>query len=208
MVGSIHDKFYAVRIARDRRSAFYGRLLDGFGELVDDNFDAIAGGEHFGQSSGAEEFSVIDDDDAVADLFDLRKDMRAEENGLAFGLKGEQEIEHFLASGRVESGSGFVEHQELRAGEECLSEAETLHHAAGVFADAEVFVTGEADFGDKIADEIVRPVGRLTGEFQVEAQQLWRGEVLIEREILGEKPDFLFGAQVARLMAEHADFAG
>ena len=54
---------------------------------------------------------MIDDDYAVGELFQFRKVVGTEENGLSQGLEREQVLADIPASRGIETGGGLIQHQ-------------------------------------------------------------------------------------------------
>src|SRR5215831_13545766 len=123
---------------------------------------------------------MIDDDDAVADLFYLREDVRTEEHRFARNLQGYQQIEHLLAPGWIEPRRRLIQHKQLRIGEQRLRDSQPLHHAAGVLTDFQVLVAVQPDAPEHFADPAVsrRPP---SAQSKVEAKEFRTGEVFVER---------------------------
>ena len=196
------------------RAAFHcganarGRLLEAIGHAIGRDLDAVAAGQHVFQAPGSHQFAAIDNHHAVANLFHFRKDVRAQEDGLAFGLQARQDLQHLAAAGRIEAAGGLVEDHELRVAQQRLRDADALHHAARVLADPQVLVARQLDLLEHVRDERFGARRVPPGQGQVQPQEFGRRQVFIEREIFRQEADLGFGADVAGRMAQHADLAG
>ncbi len=69
--------------------------------------------------------TVIDDDDVAAGLFDFRKDVRAEDDGVVAREAGDQLPGLLLLLG-IEAGGGLVQNQHGRVVNDRLREADAL----------------------------------------------------------------------------------
>ena len=87
---------------------------------------------HLGQSPDIDEHSLPQDAHPVTERFDLGKDVRGQEYGLAalFGL--EHAVPEGLLHERVESARRLVEHQQVGPGHEAGDEDQLLPVALGV----------------------------------------------------------------------------
>src|SRR5258708_2948662 len=85
-----------------------------------------------------------DDAHAVADVLDLREDVRRKEHCRATFSRFVQKLVELLLIERVEPAGGLVEDQQLRPVHESEEDAELLLVAAGVFAESPAQVEVEA----------------------------------------------------------------
>lgn len=83
-----HNDFHGIRVALDVRTAFSEIDAKFVAQLIGDDFDAVAGAEQFVSGSGADQAATVNDDYAIADLFDFRENVRAEEDRFAGGFEG------------------------------------------------------------------------------------------------------------------------
>src|ERR1035437_5137708 len=79
--------------------------------------------------AGLQNFSALDDDDAVADFRQLGKDVRTDENRLlALGQKHEK-FAQFNPGARVEAGGRFIENQNVRVVNQRAAKTDALLHS-------------------------------------------------------------------------------
>ena len=91
-------------------------------------------GEQFLERAHRLDFSAVINHHAIANIFDVGKQMAAENHGLAAPRQRQNQILHFAAADRVEAGSRFVQDDEIRIIDQRLRQADAALHAFGKFA--------------------------------------------------------------------------
>jgi len=79
----------------------------------------------------------------ITDAFHIRENVRGEQHG-RFPFDGRENAENFFSADGVERGSRFVAQEQLGLVQQCLRNAETLFHAAGIARDF-LFCTFQSD---------------------------------------------------------------
>ena len=101
----------------------------------------------------------IDDRDAGAELLELRKDVAADQDGLAERPEFPEEFAKLDPRPWVESRCRLVEEEHLRVVDEGVGQAEPLLHAARQSLDVGVALVGEVHEFEQVADDPL-PGGR------------------------------------------------
>jgi hypothetical protein len=78
------------------------------GQVIGHNLDLVSRAKEFLERTGTNQTTAVDDDGTVADLFDLRENVRAKENCFTRGFQVVNEIFHFQASRGIEARGWFV----------------------------------------------------------------------------------------------------
>lgn len=91
------------------------------------------------------DLTSVENNDTVADIFDIAEEMTCHDYGLAAFFQHMNQVLDFTAAERVESGGGFVENQEGRVIDHCLGKPDTARHSFGKFSDGAVLCMGESD---------------------------------------------------------------
>ena len=140
------------------------------GDFENDGFGAARSSLEIADGVGGDELSFIDDDDLLAGLLDLGKDVSAENDGV---LSGEifDEVASLVDLLGVEAGGGFVENQDVRIVNDRLREADPLPVAFGELAEELVFYVGDGTALGNVIDTFLQlgsgEAFQLTDEFEV-----------------------------------------
>ena len=87
-----------------------------------------AGRQKLLHASLEDEPTRFDDDELLADLLDLREQVRGHEHRHAVVREGPQHGTNLGDPVGIEPIGGFVEHEQLRTGEQCSTDAQPLTH--------------------------------------------------------------------------------
>src|SRR5260370_8600925 len=66
---------------------------------------------------------------AVAELFDIRENVRTHEDSFSFGAERGNQVAHLATADWIESTHWFIEEHNIRIIDEGLSQTDPLHHA-------------------------------------------------------------------------------
>ena len=160
--------------------------------VADDvELDEAAVGFAFGFEVGlVDDLAVLEDDDFVADLFDVGEEMGAEQDVHAvLLLHFLDELEHALAGGGVEAIGGFVEDDEFGAVDNGLRELGHLFHAERVGADFAVARFAEADVKENFVGFFESRGFGQARDFAHQAEEGDGGHVADERIVFGHVAD-------------------
>src|SRR6185437_4132365 len=128
-------------------------------QLVDDDLDPARLIQEIFHCAHLLERALLDDSDAIANLFHFGENVRAEENGFALRFERENQFANFFSADGVQAGRRFIENDELRIVHQRLREADALDHATRKFADLETGVSIEFYLRQHLGNE------RVAGEF-------------------------------------------
>ena len=129
-----------------------GKVGDGPGEGVrvgagdGDGLAELIGAEELVDPPFGAHRAVGDDADSRAQALDLAEEVGADEDRDAFGEgEGAQQLSDLGHAPRVEAVGGLVQHQELRATQECPGDTEALTHAERIGARPILAALAQAD---------------------------------------------------------------
>ena len=142
-------------------------------------------------------------DSASADV------LGGDEERPALGLEPGELVPDRLAQDRVDARGGLVEQEQRRLVDERAGELEAPLHAAGELAGPAAARLPQLDQLEHLADAPPAAPDEHPEQRRDEVDVLVRGEVGVERELLGHVADLLAGrpAEAARVLAQHLDFA-
>ena len=146
-------------------------------------------GEKFGQRAGIDDAALVEEQDAVAEVFGLAHDVGREKNRAARGAFAADGLDDELAADDVEGGGGFVEDEEVGFVNEGARDVGALLLAGGEGAALLVGEGGDLEFRDELfraAREAV--LGDFVEAAKVE-QHLARRQAAVELRVAGEKAD-------------------
>ncbi|GAA3317287.1 hypothetical protein GCM10020219_038380 [Nonomuraea dietziae] len=109
----------------------------------------------------------VDDDDVVADAFELTEQVRGDQDADAeLGADAPDQREHLVAALRVEAVGRLVEEDQLRVVDERLRELDALLHAGGVAADGAVALLVQADVAQHVGGALAGGGARQSGDLR------------------------------------------
>ena len=146
--------------------------------------------------------SFVDDGKTVADGFDVREDVRIEEDGRPrlFELKDEV-FDHF-PSERIESTHRLVEEDDFRVVQYSLCKPDPLEHSFRIFRKQLIPGSGESDLLEQRFDLRFDLILRIAVESRIESQEFLSGEVFVKIGVLRHESDFGFDFVVERVVSE------
>ena len=107
--------------------------------------------------------ALVHDDDVIAAVFDVRQEVRAENEVHALVVPEiANQLEHLLAALRVHAVGGLVEEQQVGIVDQRLRQLDSLLHAGRVRLDVAVARFAEAHVVEDLVGALNR-VGRLAG---------------------------------------------
>src|SRR5438477_2585572 len=159
-----------VREVAERAQAIERAVLESRGAHADG-----VSGKEVAECSDLDDAALVDDRDAIADLFDLGQQMRVEEHRRATCLQRPDDLTHVVAADRVEGARRLVEEDERGVAEERDAEAEPLLHALRVAGDAVVGAIREADDAEGVLDLGIPRRAIEADELAMDPEDLARG---------------------------------
>ena len=159
------------------------------------------------QPAAGHQLPLRDDADLAAQRLGVRQDVRAEEHGAAAIAQAEHELPHVAAAERVETGHRLVEEDDVGPVENRLGNADALHHALGVRAQAQAALLAQADIvehGRNPGPSLRRRYAEQPAEV---VEQFLGGQVVVEGRVLGQETEAPFHTQIADRTAEDAGVA-
>jgi hypothetical protein len=105
------------------------------GDLQEHVFQRAAGrslGAHFVERAGGHQLAVVDDADAVAQLFRHVQQVGGNEDGDAARCGRQQAFLHIARGARIEAVDGFIEYQHGRIVDQGAGQAQAFFHAQRV----------------------------------------------------------------------------
>ncbi len=141
--------------------------------------------------------AVVQDGDAVAHVLDVGKQVGREQHGFAAVGQGADEIFDLATPDGVESGSWFVEDDQIRIVHQRLGEADAASHALGKLAHPAASGMAQTDHVEQLLDPLP-PIDAVEIEQRaIELERLLGVEVRVEIRFLGDVPDPFLGFDVA-----------
>ena len=123
-------------------------------DLDDERAGALGEGVH---GRGLEQVPGIDGDEVLAHPLDLAEQVAGHDDGdTELGAGALDEVEHLVATGRVEPVGGLVEQQQPRVMDQRLGQLDALLHARGVAAHGSVALLEEAHVPQHLGAALTR----------------------------------------------------
>ena len=147
----------------------------------------------------------LEDEDPVAHALDVTHDVRREHDADSeVAVRLADEVEHLVASRRVEAGHRLVEQDEDRVVHERLGELHPLLHPGRVAADRPVPLLEQPDVPERVGGARPGVAGREPADSGHVGQELGRGNVVGEAVVLGHVAETRPNRDVARrVLAEN-----
>ena len=167
-----------------------GNLVAKVGSRVLDQEFCLTGdtGEDI-QRTFADEPSLRQNADAVADFLDLLQQMGSQQDGLATCLQLQDQIADLARPGGVDPCGGLIEDQQAWIVNQGLGEANALEHPLGVSPDATACGVPETDEIQQFPDALLQLEPAKPAEFSIKRQRLRSREELVEVGVFGKESD-------------------
>ena len=130
-MGSPDTRNIEIVIAKKLRRLFSTLAVDRF----DNKLVAVAVTEQIASETGADTGALVQNGDPVADRFDLRQHVRADDDGPSSGFEVKENALELLDSDRVKTIGRLIEDQQVRLVKEDLRKPYTALHSLGVFSE-------------------------------------------------------------------------
>ena len=145
-----------------------------------------------------EQLAGVDDRDAIAEPLGFFHVVRRVDDGAAFAVQRLDALEDLVARLRIDADRRLVEQQQLRIVHHRRGQVEAPLHAAGIAADAIALAIGEADEIEAPLHALVERRAGQAVDLAEEAQVLFAGQQVVERERLRRDADLLAHRGIAR----------
>ena len=147
--------------------------------------DPGLGGE-LGHRRRTEEAPAVDRHEVVADRLDLAQQVAGQDDrDPELGPGPPDELEHLVATRRVEPVRGLVEEEQPRVVDDRLRQLDPLAHPRGVAADRPVALLGEPHVTEDVRRALPGGLGRQAGQLASLGHELGGADVRRERGMLG-----------------------
>jgi len=147
----------------------------------------------------------VDDREVITDTFDVRKDVRVEEDRCSRVLEIDHKILDHLASDRIESAHRFIEKYYLWLVDDRLSKSDALEHSFGILSEEFVLPMPQSNALDESVDAGLEFVMWDIEESTIEPQEFTACEVFVEVGILGHETDLFLGFEGETIFTEDLD---
>ncbi len=145
--------------------------------------------QQFLRTAPAQQPPAGEDRDVPGDRLDVGDDMGGQQHHPVLG-EGAQQIAEAHPFLRIEAGGGFVDDDDARVPEQRLGDTDPAQHAARVRAERPPHRLGQVDQREQFVDPGPGgPGGKPLGGREV-GQELARGEVRVDAEVLREEAEF------------------
>ncbi len=151
--------------------------------------------------------SVIENHDAIADVFHIGEEMGGKQNGFSALRECDDEVLHLVAADGVEARGGFVEDDEVGIVDERLGQSDAPHHSFGELADRSPSRVSEADHFEELCDARAAHRRGEVEKFAVEVERFLGGQIGVEIGFLGEIAHARLGLHIARVLSQNAEGA-
>ena len=155
---------------------------------------------------GPQQPAGVDRQQVVADALDLAEQVRGHHDGDAELVAGPpDQLEHLVATGRIEAVRRLVEEEQPRVVDERLGQLDALLHAGRVAADLAVALLVQPDVAEDLGRPLARGVRRQPRDAAHVGHELGRRHVGRQAVVLGHVADELadLGAVPGHVQVEH-----
>ena len=151
------------------------------------------------------DFATIHDGHAVAEIFDIGQQVRAEQHCLSAPGEGRDQILDLSRADGVHTAGRFVENQQLRVIDQALCESDASLHALGILPHGAVLHRLQSDHVEQHIDAVPSSSTVQAEEPAVVIERFSAAQKSIEIRLLRQVADEPLRCDVARPLAENRD---
>lgn len=145
---------------------------------------------------------------AIARGLDFAEKVRVQEDGRSGLSQLLHQIAHQHPSEGIESGGRLIEKQQLRCGNECLSQTGTLQHALAEFGEPSSAGIGEIDALEQCVDPPLERCAPKPVEASVDTKEFANGEGVVKPKVFRQEADTSAGRAVTEPRTEDQTRSG